>query len=257
MAAACGPTASVIQTAIAQTQIALPTTTPGPTVSPQATPTQLPPPLTNSVYFGVAEGVNAIFVTENRHQELLKSNGFESSSYLGSLFYEPGYQMDVFNFKDLMNPKLLFSFPELVEWGAVKYGSSPSGIIYLSGTRKRDTFPIFLSFIEAVDLKTGENREIWSGAPGRILYVYNEFLEIAIFYCFACDSAHPPRTMILNTATGKTLELGDVGNVVVDVDQNTVTYQYLAQVEVPCTPDIQCKGVSYEPRGEVLVKTLP
>lgn len=257
MVAGCTPPTSAIQTAIAQTQQALPTRTLALTATSLPTPTQLPPPLTNSVYFGTAEGKNVIFVTESYQQNLFTTVGFESSPYLGSLYFEIGYQISVFNFLNLKDPQLLFSFPDLIQWWPVKYDLDQGERKYLSGIITRNTFPKILSFVYVVDLKTGDYQEIWTGEPAQLLFVYNEYLEISILSCYFCDRAPHPKTLIVNTVTGKTLELGEVGNVIVDVDDKTVRFQYLAPVEVPCVEDIQCLGVQYDPAGDVFVEILP
>lgn len=252
----CAPSSTSIQTAIAQTQIALPTPTTTSTVA-LPSPVFVSPPITNSVYFGKAEGKNVVYVTENHRQDLLKNLGFETSPYLGQLFYGVGYQSDIFNFKDLEIPQLLFTIPNLNQWHEIKYNLDQPDRKYISGTSNSP--PDLESFVYIVNMDTGEFQEIWKwiGFPAHIRYVHDKYLEIEVSWCYACDYYSPPTTIIVNTLSGKTLELGEVGNVSLDLDNSTVSFQNLTPIEAVCEADTPCIGTLYEPSGEIFVESLP
>jgi hypothetical protein len=62
---------------------------------------------------------------------------------------------------------------------------------------------------------------------------------------------------IVNTLSGEILELGEVGNVSLDLDNSSVSFQNLIPIETFCEGETPCIGNRYEPSGEILVKSLP
>jgi hypothetical protein len=257
----CAPSTSFIQTAIVETQISLPVSTPSilpAAVVPVETQAPTPnPPVSNSLYIGTVNGEKAIFVTSDRARADYEYH-FSSYPYLGKLYFSDGSEFD-FNFKDLVDPQLLLTIPENEDQFEVANSGSR---VYISGIKHSadSSSPLDSLYVYFVDLETGAYREIWRGQPGFIDKIWDDYLLIELLPCTHCSPSLFREKIILNGITGSIKELGEVGDVSFTAENNSVWYRHLTPIEVPCDPGEGCEDgfyTDYEPSGKYFSETLP
>lgn len=257
----CAPSPSSIQTAIVETQISLPVSTPS--ILPAAVvplETQVPtpdPPVSNSIYLGTVNEKKAIFVTSDRARADYEYY-FSSYPYLGKLYFSGRSAFD-FNFKDLADPQLVFSIPENIDQIKV---AEEGGLFYISGIMQiaDPGNPADSLYICTLDPETGEYKEVFYAQPGYIDEIWYDYLVIKLWPCYRCSgSERSETTVLLNGITGAFKKLGEVGDISFNWANNSVWYRQLTPIEVPCNPGEGCDGfyTDYEPSGEYFSEPLP
>ncbi len=230
------------------------------------------PPAINSLYLGAYEEQNGIFVTNEALQRYFEDGEEKTHPYVGLLTYSDGGNIHPYDFNNLDAPEQLFSVDEQVigitnfalEAGNEQIFAS----VILSGTTPYSA----TNKVYGGSLTTNEFQEVWMNEVGsgsayagyqgsaHIDLVQENFVVMRIMPCYACESFSPGNAVILNTAMGTEKVFGEVGNVAIDVETNTVSYQYLAPIQAPCDPSPGCEDgyrTIYEPAGEVFTEELP
>lgn len=225
-----------------------------PTSSPVAENLTPVPPISNAIYFGSVEDNNAIFVISNISRANYE-NYFPSYEYLGKLYFEGSGGFD-FNFRDIENPTLLFSIANNEDLIRVSFAN---GKAYVSGVKHEPDLND-VSFVYAVNLETGDSQEVWTGMPGYVDRVVGSIIIFKLYPCYHCGPGSLRKTIIINAKTGTDKELGEIGDVTISFEKNTVSYRNLIPLQVPCDSSEYCADgfyLEYETAGEFLVETLP
>lgn len=189
-------------------------------------------PTSNSVYFGVVEGINSLFVTENYQQESFADSGFSTSASLGEVYFANGYINEVYPYAQFKQPRLLFTLSDLAFWDEPHHDFSNPEFLYASGVRGE--LPEIISFVYKIDMSTGEFQEVWSsqGTYSVLKSVDGGYLEIQVRPCYACDDPTPSEVLIVNPTSGASLNLGQVVDVDLSIRDQLVYFRDL--IEVPC-----------------------
>jgi hypothetical protein len=207
------------------------------------------------VYFGVVEGINALFVTENYQQESFEDSGFAASTSLGEVYFANGYINEVYPFHQLQQPRLLFTLSDLAFWDEPHFDFTNPEALYVSGVRGE--VPEIVSFVYRIDMAAGEFEEVWSsqGTYSVLQSVDGGYLEINIRPCYACDDPSPSEVLIVNTISGSVLELGQVTDVALSLRDQAVYFRDLLQV--PCEDESCYIPIRWVPDEIYQSQTLP
>ena len=190
--------------------------------------------------------------------------------------YEKPYDLkkhpnEYVDFKDLQNPKKLFSFEGHV--GIENYIVSNDKkyllLSFLAG--KKDT----INYIYQINLETGESKNIWEnelrlGEPPYnkgIAYVThfipNRYMVLAVIKSTPPPDASPEGVIVMNIQSGKETVLGVVGDITIDLKEKTVSFKELAKTPVPCEKDdpvcfaTDTYKYAYKPGGDPIMEPLP
>ncbi len=262
--AMCALPACVPASSIAATTSAMPTAS--------ATPTLAAPqiPALNTLYFGVVEGQDAIFVTDSKIQQN------SDDPYSGSLTTADAYHRQPFSFVDLENPRQLFSVPGQTVTIVNFVFDREKAALYVAVAAFDEAWPggsgiatVYEVLPEAPGFRAvwfnyiSGNSNRYSGYEGAayVAQVQGDYVVISIMPCYGCEPYSPWLVLVYNTTSGAEKVLGEVGNVAIDIEQRIVTYQNLAPVQTPCEPSPGCSNdgyrTDYEPAGPVLEEALP
>jgi len=252
-----------------------------PACAPTAPATAITPPtpaLTapqlNTLYLGTtAEGKEAVFLT---NPEIQQANA--GATDMGVLTFSDGQQTQPFNFKDLKNPqpfyaqgaeilevtnfafdpeRVHFYFSVVLSNGAGPEGKTLQTSVYKLTSQAPGNWQIWVNDIVGGMPKYGDHQ-----GNTYIDQAQGDYLVVRVMPCYACGgSTVPGLVLVLNANTRAEKVLNLAGNVTINLEQKTVSYQTLAPVQVACQPGPGCgedgSMTGYEPAGEVLVEALP
>lgn len=254
---ACAPASS-----IAATTTDTPTAPTTPVIAVQI-------PLINTLYLGVVEGQDAIFVTDS---EVQQNSG---DPYSGKLTTADAYYRQPFSFVDLENPRELFSVPgQTVTIVNFVFDREKAGL-YVAVAAFDEAWPggSAIATVYEVLPEAPGFRALWfnyirgdsnrySGYEGvaHVDQVQGNYMVISLMPCYGCEPHLPWLVLVNNTTSGAEKVLGQVGNVAIDIERRIVTYQNLAPVQTPCEPSPGCDNgyrTDYAPAGQVLEEALP
>lgn len=268
----------------ALTGCALPRTTPPPSPVPtvaEATidnpptatipaPTSAPTyPVPNTLYLGVFDGQDAIFITNSELQKYGPVDAEKSSPSIGDLILvgSEAHHQQSFDFKDLQKPQPLFS-PGDQNFDVANF--------ILDATREElfvslvtgATNQIYKVVLASHDYQVVWTNEIRNGSRygkfkgiASLSQAKGDYLVMGIGPCYGCEFSTPADSIVLNVSTRAELVLGSVGNISLDLDVGKVSFQHLVEVKATCEPSPGCNDdgftTLYEPSGDGVEKKLP
>ena len=260
----CALPACVPASSIAATTPAMPTASATPTLAASQIPAL------NTLYLGVFEGQDAIFVTDSKIQQN------SADPYSGMLTTADAHHRQPFSFVDLENPRQLFSVPgQTVTLVNFVFDREKAGL-YVAVAAFDEAWPggSAIATVYEVLPEAPGFRAVWfnyirgasnkySGYEGvaHVDQVQGNSIVISLMPCYGCEPHLPWLVLVNNTTSGAEKVLGEVGNVAIDMERRIVTYQNLAPVQTPCEPSPGCSNdgyrTDYEPAGPVLEEALP
>ena len=229
------------------------------------------------VYLTTYEGNDALFVhNSNFYKEC--SSEQKISNQVGKIVYgnsAGGYTvLEDRLFTQLENPQKVFMLSKKI-CTISPLVSDSRDILYISLDTDLDNIDL-ISRIYQVNLPDLSYREIWShetkdakryglNGGGRAIQNFEDkYIAIIIGACTFCDD---PTSIIslYNIESQKEKILGDVGDIAVNVENNTVTYREMGYVKEKCTPDptdvyMTCQNgyrYVYQPIDPTITDTLP
>lgn len=255
-------------------------------------------PKENTVYLGTYDGKNVLFIHNwprepnesdldylklpNWKDRIIQPFQDADFGFIGSisnvghdLLFNDSYPYD---FRKIISPKKLFesqediSFVDLTDNGVFNKDNT---VIYLSLDTKEN-----MNRIYQVNLNTLKSKELWSNKMSENTNEYDNYWGVAhidqviddkymvfsLMNCFQCSPPAEQRvSLILNIATVKTIYKGLIGNIKINISNNTFSYQKLAPFKESCAGCTgMCPGCGsdnmknvFKPAGEVLTETLP
>ncbi len=229
-------------------------------------------PQEKALYSGTYEGKEAIFYTNPKRN--IRNAKEEDIPYIGFLdFGSSG--ITVFDYRDLTNPKRIASLPfQIEDTFSFKYSEDRTifyiGLIQEWRPRTPSRGGILINSVYAVDLRDSSAREIWENEVGSDRYeskgaaqiseiVDNKFVVLVLYGCYGCHAGPPIDALVVNIATKNETYLGRVGDIKINVEQNTVSYRNLAPFIEDCEPVWDwCtdKSTVMRPVGETYTKQL-
>jgi hypothetical protein len=228
--------------------------------------TPIAPPEVNQFYLGTLLGQPVLFVRSPNNQ-----SDFVGEPYLGMVRDEKGYGQSPFDLRQIDFPRPVFLNSEATSFDFKL--DAVTDRLYLSLYIANPDRPDFLKNpILEIDPKTSAQRQVWFNETSQDKYpgykggaqidqAVGGFLALKLNPCFACDSAEPRPTLMVNTTTGTERLLGLVGDVRLKVDDKAAEYRKLEPTRQKCEPNPICGAdgymTIYEPAGEVIVEPLP
>ncbi len=234
-------------------------------------------PTENSIYISSDGSLFYINYLSKQYVEKFEVKSDEYRGYVTLLDKSTGKygRWEQCDFRDLKNPKLLYSSTSVLYSIVNSLKSTDGSNIYLS--------VVFLNAPEnnkMVDLRTEKNtilqidtikgtaKEIWSNSMmegsrykdlGGAVYieevVNNKFLIFDISNCYHCEG-YETNTIVLNINTGKEkFYEGVIDEIRVDIERNTISYKKTQRLEQDC--DFYACGPTLKTIDEIMVDTLP
>ena len=174
-------------------------------------------------------------------------------------------------FSDFEDPQELITLDEDVSWIGDFVIEPSSNLLYLSLIIRRPDKSDYNSLYK-IDLNTLKADVIWKKEIvrwdnveenpydefrgfARINQIKEPYLELSILPCFGCTPCPPYGVLILNSETRKEKFLGEAGNVEFNLDQNTFSYQLIAE-DTECNKPSICP-CEVEIAGPIYTETLP
>jgi hypothetical protein len=263
----------------------------GPTVSPSqqettvvpSKPTELPTetvipdtiPQKNSLYLGVYQAKEAIFLTTDQLSEYYDGGVKKTSVTIGELRTIDGTGYQPFDYTKLQNPRrILSNIEKVIGISNFKFNKQKS-YIYISLNipgNAPDKYPNIVSKIYQINLSNLSNKELRNHNIGNDKYpqkgpsgvdeVFDDkYLTIWIGICYACEGFDPHGTVLLNIQTKSEKYLGTVGDIKVDLASKIVSYKNLGPFKEPCEPSPGCdengQRTVYKPSGQIITNSLP
>jgi len=234
-------------------------------------------PTENSIYISSDGSLFYINYLSKQYVEKFEVKSDEYRGYVTLLDKSTGKygRWEQCDFRDLKNPKLLYSSTSVLYSIVNSLKSTDGSNIYLS--------VVFLNAPEnnkMVDLRTEKNtilqidtikgtaKEIWSNSmmegsrykdlSGAVYIeevVNNKFLIFDISNCYHCEG-YETNTIVLNINTGKEkFYEGVIDEIRVDIERNTISYKKTQRLEQDC--DFYACGPTLKTIDEIMVDTLP
>jgi len=232
-------------------------------------------PVKNTLYLGIYNGADAIFLTDEEKQKYFDPDAVpRTNPYIGELQMAGGGGYTLFDFKELQSPKRIFSSSQKIHSvNSFKLNNS-KGVAYVSlnyDAKVNSQYPGLVNKIIQIKLDTLVSSEIWSNEVGSNKYeggkgvayietvTEDRFLTFWIGSCYACEGG-PAGTVILNIDTKKEKYFKDIGNIQFNITNNTFSYQKLALFQEPCDPGPGCDNgqrTVMKPAGQSYTENLP
>ena len=251
-------------------------------------------PQKNALYLGSYEGKEVVFYTNDLADEGGSGAGgvrIEGGPYTGAMAAvgdKPLGYSNPYDFRQLTNPKKIAdNFPSLI--GLVvdaKHGTSKD-ILYISllldsrqGSNQQ--YASSTNVVYKIDLRNTSKLEIWSSELKKGVYkdsdtdfagaadieqvVEDKYLILSVGLCFDCSPYSEKKgILVLNIDNRKEKFLGMVGDIVVNIANNTVSYKNLEATVEPCPTEAAYCNDSigsgqrnvYRPAGSAITQTLP
>ncbi len=246
-----------------------------PVESPTVTTVPDTIPQKNSLYLGLHQSKEAIFLTTDQLSEYYEGGVKKTSPTIGELRTIDGTGYQPFDYTKLQNPQRVLSNVESVLGISNFKFNKQKNYIYISLNilgNTPDKYPNIISKIYQTDLSNLSSRELWSHnigddkyqqkGPAGVDEVFdNNYLTIWLGICYACEGFDPHGTVLLNIQTKSEKYLGTVGDIQADLANKIVSYKNLSPFKEPCEPSPGCdengQRTVYKPSGQVLKDSLP
>jgi hypothetical protein len=227
----------------------------------------------DSLYLGTLEGKTALFITNDELQRYTEDGVAKSSPFIGLLSYpDRGPYIHPFDFRELESPQQLFAVQGQILAMANYVFDAERQQIFVSLVLS-DSGSMPENRIYGVTLGVHDADVLWRNeiGPGSRYGEYQgsanvdqaagDYLVLSITPCYACEPFPPWHTIVFNTDSRTEKALGQVGEVSIDLDADTVSYRFLVPEKIPCEPSPGCSDdgtrTVYEPAGEVMTEDLP
>jgi len=226
-------------------------------------------PQENVIYLGTYLDQKALFFTNKKEKVV--------NQHVGNLMLNDGHGRSGFDYRELENPQriLVDSARSINSFNNFTLNTNQD-IAYVSLNYEKEgegPWPNLLNRILQINTDGSSAQEIWSNdigsekynnskGPAYLYQVINDrYIVLKIADCYGCEP-ETFGTIILNISTKAEKYYQMIGDVKIDVDNNTISYRKLETFQEPC-PDIQnphCydgKIKEVRPTGQVFTDNLP
>lgn len=233
-------------------------------------------PEENTLYLTTYRGEDQIFFTNKTHQTFFDpgSSSARESPYVGESDTSNGGRNFEVDFTELSNPKKIYSVTQEIDYVSGFKLNNAKNIVYISFAyfnKLDDSYPGTIDKIIKIKLDTLSTSEFWSnevsskkyeGAEGSAVIntvADDRYMTIKLFDCYGCE----PRiagTVVLNLNTKKEKYYKDSDNIQFNITNNTLSYQSLVPVEIPCIEGPRCNNgqeIDYRLSEKVFTENLP
>lgn len=231
-------------------------------------------PQENSLYLGTYQNKDAIFITDKEKQKYYENGEQKTSVYIGELTTAKTGGYTPFDYKQLISPVRILTNPEKSIYAVNSLVTNKAkSMVYVSLNylKPGSQYPDLQNSILQIRTDGLQAQQIWAYDIGSDKYgkargatyleqVFNDqYLSFVIDDCYAC-SGSPIGTIILNIITGNERYYEMVGDVEVDLSNNTLSYKNLSPFQQACEPGMGCDNgqkTVMKPSGQTLTDSLP
>jgi hypothetical protein len=247
---------------------------PTPTVQLKSEPisSSQPTPKVNTLYYGSYKGNKSFFFsTESLQKEKWSINdGYDVSPYHGhAIVFGEKYEAAI-NFKDFQNPKVVQISMNINSAGAMAVNSGNYTYVHVGNLEYTPDNFDYKSWIIKVDLNSLTSEIVKDNDTGHVGSPPNDleavwgdkYLVFTTWPCGECDAREPAGKTIYNIFDKQKTFKEKVGNLKFNLDNNTFSYQKLAEFVEKCdeSSNIYCndgKATIMKPSGQTYTEALP
>lgn len=225
-------------------------------------------PQMNSIYLGTYQGKDALFITDGKKQIYNEQGVQKTSVFVGELETIEGTGYKSFDFKMLNNPKMILTSSTKPIFSINNFIMNKSeNIVYVS-INYSISGPDMLNSILQIAADGSVVNELWSNNIGSNKYpngqgivylkqvVDDKYLVFEITDCYGCEAMHAG-TIVLNIPTRNEGYYEMAGNVQINLEAGTLSYQKLAPFQEVCEGCENGQTTVLKPTGQILTENLP
>lgn len=232
-------------------------------------------PQQNTIYLGQYQGKESLYVTSSTLNKFHVDGVKKSSPTTGELKQLDGTNLSQFNYQDLTNPRKILTFnpnEELVNLQNFTLDLQNNLLFAMvnSLTPSKDD-PDLTQKLYQVNLSDLTSKQIWNyriddiiypkkGAFSILVTAADKYIVLSFGNCYTCGGSGSEGIVVINLETKEDKYLGKVGNIKINLNNKSISYQNLAETFEPCDFGQGCddgKIIVYKSSGEVLTSTLP
>ena len=243
-------------------------------VESKMTPTTDKIPKKNVLYYGIYNGQDAFFLSNERLNVYFENGVKKTSPEIGAVVQD-GFGSSQFRFSQITDPVEIASFDQLdenIEADVFKFNQDKSILYIFIDTFFEETLNYEVKQeLYSISMSDFTKKLIWSHnignskypkmGPAQIAMIEEDkYIVLYLGICYGCEAFEPHGSLLINIDTGNEIYLGETGDFRFDLNKANVTYKQLKGFEEKCEPGYGCdSGVRtvYKPGGIEETTKLP